>query len=128
MRSQARVTGIEWLVEATGCDADRLRDPRALESLFDEMIADLSLRPVAATQWHVFPGEGGVTGLCMLAESHLAVHTFPEHQSLCLNLFCCRERPDWDFAGRLPVLLGALHVEVRRLVRDYSDRGAPVLT
>ncbi len=122
------MTGVEWLVEAHGCDADRLRDPHALEAVFREMIGDLSLRPVGEAQWHVFPGEGGVTGLCMLAESHLAVHTFPEHQSLCLNLFCCRERADWDFAGRLPALLGATHVDVRRLERDYSDRGAPVLT
>lgn len=122
------MTGVEWLVEAHGCDAARLRDPQALDTVFRELIADLSLRPVAPTQWHVFPGEGGVTGLCMLAESHLAVHTFPEHQSLCLNLFCCRERSDWDFPGRLAALLGASRVEVRRLARDYSDQGAPVLT
>ena len=114
------LSGREWLVEAHGCDPDALRDPAVLAALFSRMIADLALHPVAPTQWHRFPGPGGVTGLCMLAESHLTVHTFPEHGSLCLNLFCCRPRPEWDFAGVLADIIGAERVEVRSVERPYA--------
>ena len=50
----------------------------------------------------------------------LTVHTFPEHGSLCLNLFCCRPRPEWDFAGRLGELFGASDVTVRQTERNYA--------
>jgi S-adenosylmethionine decarboxylase len=108
------------VVEARGCDARSLASVDALGALFDAMVCELALTPVAAAVWHRFPGPGGVTGVCVLAESHLAVHTFPEHGSLCLNLFCCTPRPEWDFAGGLARLVGASGVEVRRLERVYG--------
>jgi S-adenosylmethionine decarboxylase len=110
---------VEWVVEAFGCDPRRLADPGALGALVDEMIEALALTPVAPAQWHRFPHPGGVTGLVLLAESHLALHTFPEHASLCLNLFCCRPRPEWDFAAGLARTVGATQVVVRQLARDY---------
>lgn len=113
--------GVEWIVEAFGCDARLLADPHALSSLVRDMVAALDLTAVAEPQWHRFPHPGGITGLLLLAESHLALHTFPEHGSLCLNLFCCRPRPEWDFAGGLARAVGATRVAVRRVDRDYAD-------
>ena len=112
-----------------------------MRELFACMVAEIGLRPVGETQWHQFPRTaedpfgsaqgrlcatliGGITGLCLLAESHLAVHTFPEHGSLCLNLFCCKARADWDFAGYLKEHFGAQSVEVRKLERDYTSASA----
>ncbi|HET9799337.1 MAG TPA: S-adenosylmethionine decarboxylase [Gemmatimonadaceae bacterium] len=111
--------GDEWIVEAFGCDAGRLADRAVLATLLDRMVHDLALRQIGAGQWHVFPPPGGVTGMLLLAESHLTVHTFPEHGSLCLNLFCCTPRPAWPFAARLADVLGAERVEVRHVDRIY---------
>ena len=112
--------GIEWVVDAVGCEPAALRDPARLAALFDRIVHELDLRPVQAPSWHVFPDAAGVTGLCMLSESHLTVHTFPEHGSLCLNLFCCRARAEWPFAERLAEHVGAREVRVRRLERRYA--------
>ena len=112
--------GDEWIVEAFGCDAERLADRVTLTALLDRMVDELALRPIGDGQWHVFPPPGGITGMLLLAESHLTVHTFPEHRSLCLNLFCCTPRPVWPFEERLAELLGADRVTVRHLARSYA--------
>jgi len=65
------MNGVEWVIEAFGCSSEALQNTQTLRSLFDEIIAEMKLRPVSETQWHQFPHTGGITGLCLLAESHL---------------------------------------------------------
>ncbi len=115
------MSGSEWVVEAAGCEPDRLRDTQILATLFDRLIADLDLHPVMPPVWHQFPAPGGITGMVLLAESHLTIHTFPEHGTLCLNLFCCRSRARWDFESHLRSILAASEVEVRYLERPYGE-------
>jgi len=119
--------GIEWIIAAQGCRAADLRNLAALQELFSAMVRDLDLHVVGEIRWHQFPGNGGITGLALLSESHLTVHTFPEHESLCLNLFCCRARAEWDFVGELQVRLGAERVNVRRAERPYGMDADEVL-
>ena len=113
------IVGTEWLIEATGCDAKRLRDEVALRSVFDSIISDLGLKAIDSI-WHKFPGEGGVTGLVALTESHLACHTYPEHATATFNLYCCRTRPEWDWEVHLKASLAAEFVSVTKI-----ERGTP---
>jgi S-adenosylmethionine decarboxylase len=113
--------GREWIVEAYGCDRGALADLSKLRRLFDAMVDELRLRPVGEALWRQFPEPGGITGLLLLAESHLACHTFPEHESLCLNLFCCRPRPEWHFDRYLRREFGASRVSVRVIDRPYAN-------
>ena len=116
--------GIEWVVDAHGCAPDSLRSPKLLRELFQQIISDLQLRPVGETLWHQFPNAGGITGLCLLAESHLTCHTFPEFRSLSLNLFCCVPRENWDFKGALTTTFGATSVTIRTLARSHNPTAA----
>ena len=120
------MSGVEWVIDARGCDPAKLTDRRALGELFDGIVNDLSLNVVGQPMWHVFPGAGGITGLCLLSESHLAIHTFPEHGSLCLNVFCCRPRGEWgsDAESRLRRHVAATEVDVTRVRRNYAEVSA----
>lgn len=109
-------------MDAHGCAPEALRDPRALSALFEALIVSLELKVLGTPQWHVFPDPGGVTGLALLSESHLAVHTFPETGFAALNVYSCRVRPTPDFTAQLRRHLGAARVEVRTLTRGEAPR------
>lgn len=109
--------GTEWLIEASGCDAEALRDVGRLRAVFARAVAELGLRVLGEPLWHKFPGEGGATGLAMLTESHLACHTYPEFGVATFNLYCCRERPEWPWGERLHEMIGATEVCVRSVNR-----------
>jgi S-adenosylmethionine decarboxylase len=110
-------TGTEYVVDARGCDAHMLRSPDRLQRLFADVLVDLGLHAVAPPAWHVFPGEGGVTGVVLLSESHLTIHTYPEARLAAINLYCCRPSAEWDWPDRLRTWLGARDVLVRTLPR-----------
>ena len=118
------IVGTEWLVDASGCSPDALRSLSRLMSLFARVVADLELRVVGEAVWHVFPGHGGVTGLLLLRESHLACHTYPELGVATFNLYCCRERPAWNWEERLAETLEAAAVTVRRIERRPAGDAA----
>jgi S-adenosylmethionine decarboxylase len=119
----AHMNGMEWVVDAHGCVPEALRSLELLQEVFQRLISELCLRPIGEIQWHQFPDSGGITGLCLLAESHLACHTFPEFGSLCLNLFCCVPREPWNFEAELNAAFGATSVSVRAVTRQYGAVG-----
>lgn len=114
------IVGTEWLIEAAGCDAESLRDVGRMRGVFARAVAELGLHVVGEAAWHKFPGAGGVTGLVMLTESHLACHTYPEFGVATFNLYCCRARPRWAWEDRLSEMLGARSVSVREFERRVS--------
>lgn len=123
--------GTEHLVDARGCRPDVLRDLAALRALLERVIARLELRVVGEPSWHKFPAPegapaeerplgGGVTGLYLLTESHLSVHTYPEFGTATLNLYCCRPRAEFPWAAELAAALGATGVSVRVVTRGEA--------
>lgn len=114
------IVGTEWLIEASGCEMVALRDEEKLRSILENVIADLGLISVGSV-WHKFDGEGGVTGLIALTESHLACHTYPEYRIATFNLYCCRTRPEWDWDTNLRHIIGAESVAITRIERGNTE-------
>lgn len=121
--------GTEWIVDAHGCDPSLLRASGTLVRLFAQIVEELNLRPTSEAVWHVFPGEGGITGVLLLSESHLTCHTFPERGFAALNLYSCRPAQEWPWADRLKVAIGATDVEIRSISRGGHSNlpGSPRL-
>ena len=101
------------------CIPALLRDANALERLCVGLCTRAGLTPVGRL-FHRFAGpagdSAGVTGAVILAESHLAIHTWPETASVTLDLYVCnfsgdnRERARAVFAA----LAEALAPQVQR--------------
>ena len=113
--------GTEWLIDASGCDPAALADINRLQTVFDRIIRDLDLNVLGEIAWHKFDSPGGVTGLAMLSESHLACHTYPEFFAATFNLYCCRERTKWPWEQMLKEMLGATEVRVDVIERVVHD-------
>lgn len=111
------IVGTEWLIEAFECDAEKLRSVEILQTVFTLIIDDLGLKTIGEQNWHKFDGEGGVTGLVMLTESHLACHTYPENHTATFNLYCCKTRPEWNWEEKLSEMLNAKNINIQRIER-----------
>ncbi|WP_088284616.1 adenosylmethionine decarboxylase [Ideonella sp. A 288] len=102
--------GLHLTADASGCPtgAAALREPLALRALCLAAVAEAGLTPVGEL-FHRFDGQvggGGVTGVVLLAESHLAVHTWPELAAVTLDVYVCNFGA--DNSDRAERLLAAL--------------------
>jgi len=113
-------TGQEWIVDAFDCSPPLLATPDAVRRLCEAVIEELGLNVVGEPLWHQF-SPGGVTGLYLLSESHLACHTWPESGTATFNLFCCRPRPRFAWRSHLIEGLQAARVSVRRVRRGLPE-------
>lgn len=59
---------------------------------------------------HSFGAGQGVTGVALLAESHISIHTWPEYGTACVDIFLCAATPDLE-AG-LEAIVRALDARV----------------
>ena len=89
--------GLHLTADASGCPtgAAALREPLALRALCLAAVAEAGLTPVGELFHRFEPGAapeaggGGITGVVLLAESHLAVHTWPELGAVTMDVYVC---------------------------------------
>lgn len=85
-RDGARFAGMHLLVDLWG--AERLDDP----ALIDVTLRNAALAAGATilhSHFHHFSPNGGVSGVVVLAESHISIHTWPERNYAALDIFMC---------------------------------------
>jgi len=117
------MNGLHILAEFHACQGERrlLQDATALAALCRRACSEAGLAVVAAA-FHQFPA-AGATGALVLAESHLAIHTWPELDAATFDLYVCNYSQDNRAAAELAY--GALCAELRpgRIVRRDVMRG-----
>lgn len=88
--------GTHVLIDLYGCDPLRLKGVEGVER---SMVAAAKAAgaTVVQTVFHQF-SPYGVSGVVVLAESHLAIHTWPEHRFAAVDLFTCNPAIDADAA------------------------------
>ncbi|MBL8289617.1 MAG: adenosylmethionine decarboxylase [Rubrivivax sp.] len=100
------MNGLHLTAELNECAAKALlAEPAALRALCLAAVAEAGLTPVGELFHHFAPG-GGITGVVLLAESHLAVHTWPELGAVTLDVYVCNLSA--DNSGRAERVVAAL--------------------
>jgi S-adenosylmethionine decarboxylase len=91
------------LLEFRGCDAALLNDPDALKEILLEAVRR-GHGTIVTQVFHTFSPHG-VSGVVVIAESHVAIHTWPEHRCASADIFSCGAKldhaatADWMAAG-----------------------------
>ena len=87
-----RALGYHLLAEFYGCGHDILDDVGRIKNLMDEA-ALTSGASIVESIFHRY-NPHGVSGVVVIEESHLAIHTWPEHGYAAVDLFTCGEDVD----------------------------------
>lgn len=92
------ILGSHALTKITGASFDNLNDKKRLEVTFNLVIGLFELCPISDPIIHQF-NPYGLTGIVLLSESHISIHTWPELGSATLDVFTCGDRPSEDIAN-----------------------------
>jgi S-adenosylmethionine decarboxylase len=84
--------GLHLLVEMKGIDPLLVNKSADTKSLIDELVEKHQLHSLGSV-YHEFPG-GGFTAVVCLTESHLSIHTWPEHGIVTADVFLSNYRHD----------------------------------
>jgi len=110
--------GRQILAEYYGCDSDVLHDNKRIEELMLEAARQAHMTIVESVFHHFNPY--GVSGAVIISESHITIHTWPEHNYAAVDLFTCGEEGDPQAAfSYLLEGLGANYHSVSEMKRGY---------
>ena len=106
--------GRHILVEFLGCTPEILNDVSQIEKGMVTAATTAGATVINSTFHHFSPF--GVSGVVVIQESHLAIHTWPEYQYAAVDLFTCGDTVDpWKSFDYLKVAFEAKNFANRPL-------------
>jgi S-adenosylmethionine decarboxylase proenzyme len=112
------------LLELHDCDALLLSDAATLRPLVLAAIREGN-GTVITEIFHTFSPHG-VSGVVVIAESHVAIHTWPEHRYAAVDIFSCSPSLDHGLIGeRIATALESGYQTARQVARGEPARSLP---
>ncbi|TDB76204.1 S-adenosylmethionine decarboxylase [Micromonospora sp. KC723] len=117
--------GDELTLRLSGvADTRALHDDDALHTFMRDLVARIGMTviagPLVATEEGP-PHQAGKSAVVILAESHAAIHTYPELREMFVNIFSCKPFREQDVLDELTGLVGGFEVTERSLTRRGED-------
>lgn len=112
-----KLLGRHVLAEIYGCDFDILNDIKLVEKIMVNAALDAGAE-VREYVFHKFSPQG-VSGVVVISESHLAIHTWPELGYAAVDVFTCGEKVDpWEACDYL-----TKEFKAKKVVAKEQKRG-----
>ena len=86
--NNASYAGMHLIVDLWGSNPDILKDSDAVRTSLIRA-AKKAGATILADNFHYFGDECGVTGVVVLSESHISIHTWPEECYAAVDIFMC---------------------------------------
>lgn len=84
--------GRQILVEFYDCDSDKINDVEYVETAFLEATRK-SKATIISHNFHKFSPHG-ISGVVVIAESHVTIHSWPEYNYAAVDIFTCGDTID----------------------------------
>jgi S-adenosylmethionine decarboxylase len=110
--------GKQIILELYGCPHDLLCDPALISKVMNEAAEAMEATIVTSTFHHFSPL--GVSGVVVIMESHLTIHTWPEYGYAAIDIFTCGEIQMKKGVMYLEEKLGAKRKEMKALERGIN--------
>jgi len=81
--------GIHLIADFFQCDVSTINSVESVEKIMTESVK-ISGATIIEPFFHKFSPHG-VSGIIVVAESHFAIHTWPEHNAAAVDIFSCGE-------------------------------------
>ncbi len=121
-----KALGKHILVEFYGCSPKVLNNKAEVEKIMNKA-ADLSGATVINSNFHMF-SPYGVSGVVVISESHLAVHTWPEYGYAAVDIYTCGDDVDpwvaFDYINKSFESEFCSTMELKRGQIDIVQKGA----
>ena len=85
--NRLQALGTHLLVELKDCNPDILNDIKEVQDAL-VMAARKAKATIVETSFHEF-SPFGISGMVVIAESHLSIHTWPEYGYAAVDIFTC---------------------------------------
>jgi len=95
----SRHFGEHVMIDGYGCAREKLDDRQLVLSCLTELPTKLLMRPLSTPEVYFAPGgapkdPGGWTGLVVVQESHISIHTFPASGFISIDVYTCKNGLD----------------------------------
>ena len=113
---EVKSLGRQWAVEYYDCAPELLNDVAFIRKAMVKAAEAMGATIVEQVFHHFSPH--GVSGVVVIAESHLAIHTWPEYNYAAVDLFTCGSEVDPEVGFHaLKESLGSLRFDTERFLR-----------
>ena len=116
--------GRHVLVEFFGCSSEILNEVSTIEKAMLQAAEDAEATIINSTFHHFSPY--GVSGVVVIQESHLAIHTWPEFQYAAVDIFTCGDVINpwiaYDYLKKAFEAKQGSSIELRRGQTDLLER------
>lgn len=107
--------GLECVIDISCCDDKDIHNIKYLQTIMHQ-IAKMMNTNIVGEIHHTFTPHG-ITVIAIVADSHIAIHTWPEYAHICIDIFSCKRNIPISIINYLKDVLKSKEIRTHKIDR-----------